>query len=86
MNQKMHTTSFQINIWAPEKIIQCIMASSAIPKVFQSVKLMEKITRMVMLKINVPVSILKMMGCDLIFVIPLSEYGAPSEDTILLFL
>ena len=74
------STTFQINNMAPEKIIQCIMASSAIPKVFQSVNIDGENYSDGYVKDNVPVSILKKMGCDLIFVIPLSEYGAPSED------
>ncbi|MDD3383386.1 MAG: patatin-like phospholipase family protein [Bacilli bacterium] len=77
--EKDISTTFQINNMVPEKIIKCIMASSAIPKVFQSVNIDGENYSDGYVKDNVPVSILNKIGCDLIFVIPLSEYGAPYE-------
>ncbi len=69
---------FQLNNESVERIINIILASSAIPKVFSSVLIDSHHYSDGFVSENVPVNILIEQGCDLIFVIPLSAHQAPT--------
>lgn len=70
---------FKLNGQSEEKILQIIMASSAIPNVFENT-VIDGVKYFDGYKFdNVPVNCLRELGCDLLYVIPLSGFLSPKS-------
>jgi hypothetical protein len=72
---------FSLNGKSIPEIEQILMASSAIPKAFDPVRIEGKTYYDGYKYLNVPLQSVIDEGCKLIFIIPLSEYGAPQPQT-----
>lgn len=72
-------TSFMLNGKTKDDILKYVLASSAIPLVFEPVVINGIKYRDGYMVDNNPVSVLKEQGCKLIFVVPLKEYSVANE-------
>lgn len=72
-------TNFCLNGKSKEEILKIVLASSAIPVVFEPVVINGVKYRDGYMIDNNPVRLLKEKGCKLIFVVPLKEYSIASE-------
>jgi len=72
-------TNFCLNGKSRDDILKCVLASSAIPVIFEPVVINGIKYRDGYMVDNNPVRILKDQGCKLIFVVPLKEYSIASE-------
>ena len=72
-------TSFTLNGKSKEDIIKYVLASSAIPLIFEPVVINGIKYRDGYMVDNNPVSVLKEQGCKVIFVVPLKEFSIAEE-------
>ena len=72
-------TSFSLNGKSKDDILKYVLASSAIPFIFEPVVINGVKYRDGYMVDNNPVSVLKEQGCKLIFVVPLKEFSIASE-------
>ena len=72
-------TNFCLNGKSKDEILRCVLASSAIPVVFEPVVINGIKYRDGYMIDNNPVGVLKEQGCKLIFVVPLKEYSNAYE-------
>lgn len=72
-------TNFCLNGKSKEDILKCVLASSAIPVIFEPVVINGIKYRDGYMVDNNPVGVLKEQGCKLIFVVPLKEYSTAHE-------
>ena len=72
-------TNFCLNGKSHDDILKCVLASSAIPVIFEPVVINGIKYRDGYMVDNNPVKVLKDQGCDLIFVVPLKEYSIANE-------
>ena len=72
-------TNFCLNGKSKEDILKCVLASSAIPVIFEPVVINGIKYRDGYMVDNNPVRILKEQGCSLIFVVPLKEFSIAGE-------
>lgn len=70
---------FKLNGLAKDEILNIVLASSAIPTVFEQVKINDYYYSDGVRYSNVPIDILKKQGCKFLYVIPLSDNQAPYE-------
>ena len=72
---------FSLNNKSVEEIIDYISASSAIPAVFEKVKIGERYYSDGFAYDNLPINILKEKGYNFLYVVPLSNLHEPTEET-----
>ncbi len=72
---------FSLNNKSVEEIIDYISASSAIPAVFEKVKIGESYYSDGFAYDNLPINILKEKGYNFLYVVPLSNLHEPTEET-----
>lgn len=72
---------FSLNGKSIPEMEHILMASSAIPKAFDPVRIEGKTYYDGFKYLNVPLQSVIDEGCNLIFTVPLSEYGAPHSST-----
>lgn len=72
-------TNFCLNGKSKEEILKYVLASSAIPVIFEPVVINGIKYRDGYMVDNNPVRVLKEQGCELIFVVPLKEFSIASE-------
>ena len=72
-------TNFNLNGKSKEEILKYVLASSAIPVIFEPVVINGIKYRDGYMVDNNPVSVLKEQGCEIIFVVPLKEFSIAHE-------